>query len=345
MDRDLERHLETILTSLSPRWQGISVKELTNISAGWESDMYTFVVVHGPESAPTSDKLVLRIYPGDDAATKSLHEYRSIKHLHECGFPVPQVYFHDSGGASIGRPCVIMEWIEGQNMWHLLDSGKKTEQEALLGLFCKLLVRLHNLDWRPSVAEEEWDEYEKPYHFMDAWFNRASRFLKQYPTVNLQPVIEWLEERREALPCQRPSLIHGDFHPANIMVKADGSTVVIDWTGFAVTDFRFDLAWTLMLTFSYSGHSVRDTILTEYERLIGAKVANIEVFEVLASARRLFDVCVSLSEGAQKLGMRPEAIEAMASQMGATRRVYELMSNRTGLVLPDVERILNQGNN
>jgi hypothetical protein len=121
--------------------------------------------------------------------------------------------------------------------------------------------------------------------------------------------------------------------------------VVIDWTGFAVTDFRFDLAWTLLLTFSYSGRSMRDTILSEYERLIVAKVANIELFEVFASTRRIFDVCVSLSEGAQKLGMRPEAIEAMTSQMGATRRVYELLSNRTGLVLPDVERILSQGHN
>jgi hypothetical protein len=53
---------------------------------------------------------------------------------------------------------------------------------------------------------------------------------------------------------------------------------------------------------------------------------------------------MTLFRSADMLGLRPEAIEAMTRQMGATGRVYELLSNRTGLVPPDVERILNQGN-
>jgi aminoglycoside phosphotransferase (APT) family kinase protein len=152
--------------------------------------------------------------------------------------------------------------------------------------------------------------------------------------------VDWLQERRDLLPCPEPSVVHWDFHPSNILLRAGGSPVVIDWAGLQVTDARLDLAWTLLLTSAYAGAEWRDPILHEYERLAGAKVDQIELFEVLACARRLFDVTVSLSEGPERLGMRPEAVAMMRQQREPLQRVYDLLQARTGLRVEAVEAVL-----
>ena len=84
----------------------------------------------------------------------------------------------------------------------------------------------------------------------------------------------------------------------------------------------------------------RNRILQEYERLAGAKVEQIEWFEVLACVWRLRTVTVSLSEGAEKLGMRPDAVGMMKQQMGAIQQVYALLLERTGVRAAEVERLL-----
>ena len=65
-----------------------------------------------------------------------------------------------------------------------------------------------------------------------------------------------------------------------------------------------------------------------------------ETFELFACTRRLYDVATSLAQGAESRGMRPEAVEMMRKQMGATARVYELLAERTGIRLEGIERMI-----
>ncbi|NIV35286.1 MAG: hypothetical protein GWN58_39275 [Anaerolineae bacterium] len=82
--------------------------------------------------------------------------------------------------------------------------------------------------------------------------------------------------------------------------------------------------------------------MQEYERLAGIRVEQIAYFDVAACARRLFSVVVSLSEGPEKLGMRPGAATMMEQQMGAIKRVYDLLQERTGIKVSEVDRLLAQ---
>lgn len=59
------------------------VTELTNISAGWESDMYSFAVESRLAGAHQREELILRIYPGEDAHAKSARENRGMSLLHQ----------------------------------------------------------------------------------------------------------------------------------------------------------------------------------------------------------------------------------------------------------------------
>jgi Ser/Thr protein kinase RdoA (MazF antagonist) len=152
--------------------------------------------------------------------------------------------------------------------------------------------------------------------------------------------MDWLIARRDTVPCLRPSPIHWDFHPGNILLGDDGSAKVIDWTQLAISDARFDLAWTLLLIGAYEGSRWREPILREYERLAGAKVEGLEYFDVYACLKRLFSIIISVKEGAEKLGMRPGAEATMKQQAGAIRRTRDLLLERSGIIVPEVEELL-----
>jgi len=46
-----------------------------------------------------------------------------------------------------------------------------------------------------------------------------------------------------------------------------------------------------------------------------------------------------LSEGVEKLGLRPDAMPMMQQQMGAIQQVYALLLERTGIGVTEVERL------
>ena len=333
--------VEEYLKTAYPDRQEIQVVNLTSITSGWENEMYAFGLQYGPSAKRHQEGLVLRIYPGDDAHKKSLHEFESIRKLAQAGYSVPHVHLLERDSSPFGRPFVIMERIDGQEMLSVLMEASRTKQRELITLFCDLFVRLHSLDWRPFVDDPSQFESGDPYLFIDQWLDRAKYEINRFSKAELLPVATWLEKRRDTVPCPHPSVVHFDFHPNNILLRDDGSAVVIDWPGLNVTDARFDLGWTLLLTYAYLGKGWRERILREYERLAGGSVEQVEFFEVFACVRRIFDVTVSLSEGAEKLGMRPGAVENIRQQMDALANVYELLVDLTGIRIEELEGMVN----
>ena len=138
----------------------------------------------------------------------------------------------------------------------------------------------------------------------------------------------------------RLSVLHWDFHPFNILLRTDDTPAVIDWGNIQVSDSRFDLAWSLLLTSTYGDPSARDRLLTGYERAAGEKIEQIEFFDAAASIRRLGSILLSLSEGSEKMGMRSGAEEMMLARPEHIRSVYALLVGRTGIRIPEAERLL-----
>jgi hypothetical protein len=77
-----------------------------------------------------------------------------------------------------------------------------------------------------------------------------------------------------------------------------------------------------------------------YERTEGNKVENIEYFEVVAATRRLGSIYLSLGEGAEKLGMRPEAASIMRQQATHIKAVVKVLSERTGIRISIFDELL-----
>lgn len=339
MTDDIQDRLQACCDRVFPRRVALQVRDVADITAGWESELYSFTLEHGPGGQRQSENLILRLYPGDGTETKSAHEFHSLKRLHKAGYPVPRAYVLERENSRFGKPFVMMERIEGQVMLALLSASTGEDQERLLAQFCGLFVQLHRLDWR-RVAETSDVPSGDPYVYVDRWLRAARANLARFPETGLLPALEWLEKQRDQFPCPKPSPVHQDFHPSNVIVRANGTAVVIDWTGFDISDSRFDLGWTLMLVDAYAGAELRNRILQGYERRAGAPVEQIEAFVVFACLRRLLDLSVSISVGAGRRGMRPEALEMMKQDSEAHKRVYDFLLERTGIRMAEVERLL-----
>lgn len=323
-----------------PSRKNMRIIDLTRISDGWENDVYSFTVEYEEATEQNREDLILRIYPGDDAVEKSAKEFNAMKQLHEIGYPVPRVYVLEQDVSYFGKPFVVMEKINGRLMGDIIVESPKEKQQELLTLFCKMFVELHNLDWRPFVPDPSL--YTK--RNLDTIINQKllhwHEYVHSFQKNEFDPVFSWLKDRISNIRWERLSVIHWDYHPWNILMRDDGAALVIDWTSTEVLDFRFDLAWTILLMSTHWHPEAPDVILNEYERIAGFRIEHIDIFEVAACLRRLFSISVSFSHGAEKMGMRPGAETMMKQHAVALKSVYAFMVDRTGITIPEIEKLL-----
>ena len=300
------------------------------LARGWESDIYAFRL----EAWDRTEDLVLRAYSGQGAEDKCAREGAVMRWVGGLGYPVPAIVAAETSTAFLGSPFILMERIEGEPLGPVMGKAPLTEKRRLIQLFCQMLVDLHALHWRPLLPELEGRLAPGS---LERWLRRSQAWMHKLGWEASGPVLDWLWEHKGDAGAERLALIHGDYHPINVLYRADGAAFVIDWTQAEVNDFRLDLAWALLLMGTYDGWGIHEAVLREYERLAEVRVEAIEYFEVAAAARRLFSILASLSAGAEALGMRAGAEAHMRSNLRHLESVYTLLCYRTGLVLPEVE--------
>jgi len=323
---------------LFPNHEDLSISGFEDITAGWEAELYSFVVEHEEEGRRVGEERVIRLYLGSLASQKASSEFKVISRLFEAGYPVPEVFHLETDASALGGPFIVMERVRGRNMSEAFVGASEEEARALMEMFTRIWVDLHNLDG----AELFPDEFPRgdTQDYLDDLFKLAKLRIEEAGVGWLQPVIDWIEENRAAITPEGLCIIHWDFHTENVMLREDGSPVVLDWTAAMPGDYRSDFAWTMLLMSTFNDPALRDTILHAYEEISGKEVKDIEFFEVLAIGRRLMDVSVSFAVGAEKLGMRAGAVEMMSRSSDHLHRVYELLNERTGLRLTEFEEIL-----
>ncbi len=336
--------LQSYIATAYPERFTLRVTDLVSKNSGWESDVYSFTVTWGPPSQRIREELILRIYPGNDAYEKSQKEYNALALLRSVDYPVPRIDKLERDASPFGKPFLIMERISGRPMWHMMFHSAPWTRKKLMRLFCGLFVRLHTTDWRSHVPDplkyEPGGDTSLVGRQLGLWESYIEPMLDKIGgfTTNW----EWLLAHQDNVVSRRASLVHWDFHPENMLLKKDGTAVVIDWTGFDLSDYRFDLAWTLLLISSNEHPRWRIPLLREYEHLAGHVVEDLEFFDVAACVRRLLSVILSVNYGAEQLGMRPGAENIMRRQAPSMARVYDLLLQRTGLPIPEVETFLKE---
>lgn len=308
---------------------------------GWESEIYAFTLTCGEAEQRHSEQRVLRLLTGgklEDAA----REYRIMELLGKAGFPVPEVYALGNEKHGFGYPFIIMQCIKGDSFADRFLNSLTHDSFPLLE-FISLFHQLHTLNWRPYVANpNSYEHPNDPYHHFDRVLTQYDNYISQGGLSAFDPVMAWLKDQRHRTASPRSSIVHLDFHQNNILQDLQGNLYVIDWTSAEISDYRFDLAWTLTLALAYRGPVGRQLILEAYERILEQPVPELDVFEVAAILRRIGSVLISIHAGAQALGMRPEAIKAMRSEAEPLTRLYTHLCQLIGHEQPDILALITQ---
>jgi aminoglycoside phosphotransferase (APT) family kinase protein len=321
-----------------PKWKRVAVRDTTDLTSGWETEIYGFTLEYREPNRSVSRRLVARLYPGRYAVEKAEHEFGVIGRLGEAEYPVPAVHDIETDLEVLGMPFITMDWIEGHSM---MDDFLGTPIEELgphLETFTSLFVDLHRVD--PARVFPESPCFEDTSDYLDLALERTRRGLEERGPPWLGPVLDWLEEGKHEVSPGRFSVLHRDFHPGNIMVRPDGSHAVIDWGASSFGDFREDLMWTVLLVSAFWGRPLGEAILEAYQRVAGEEVRDAGIFEVAAIYRRIQDTSISFMRGAEEAGMRAGAVEQMRESIAHLHSVHGFLEERTGIRLHEFDELL-----
>jgi aminoglycoside phosphotransferase (APT) family kinase protein len=117
---------------------------------------------------------------------------------------------------------------------------------------------------------------------------------EKYP--GLEDLVKWLIENRPPEP-EKNVIVHGDFHPMNLLVKDGKVSTILDWSGFMVGDPMYDLGWTKALLLATAKHETPPEVLDRfievymesYESISPIDYEKLDYYVVYRLVRALFE--------------------------------------------------------
>ncbi|MBN2334565.1 phosphotransferase [Candidatus Bathyarchaeota archaeon] len=333
MAPNLEQQLTDYLQTLYSDQADLAITEMGEINMGWETELHTLKVRSTRQGETVDKDMVLRVFSGGSAQRKSRKEYMVMRRLREEGYPVPEVYDHDTGKA-IGKSFILMERVIGDTLDQRYMEDAAAPEEGVR-LLMQLFVELHRLDASPFRDIPGMGGADDSVDSSLRWY----RELAEDEAKWILPVVEWLEGRSPGVDPAAPSVLHMDYHGMNVMLWGDGTPTVIDWSAAKIGDYREDLAWSLLLYTTFGGDAYRPMILNQYQRISGRETKDIRFFEVLAALRRVTDLALTV-KGSGGAGLKPGAAELMRTHIEHYRRVHDFLEARTGLRLAEFDSLI-----
>ena len=305
-----------------------------DITVGWETQIVAFTL-EVPEEEPL--ELIVRIYSVNNGGWKAKWEFNVMRRLAAAGYPVPMVYTYEADIKTLGSPFLIMERISGGTLWNVFFSSTKEQYGKVLSLNTRLMANLHDIPVSKVIPRVS---LMKTKHRVLGRISEEQKELLEHGFGAFMPLSEWLNDKAQRIVESPLCIIHKDFHPRNILLREDGSPVVIDWAGCTVGDFREDLCWTGLLAGTFIDESLRQEVYNSYAEYSARELLDLPYFEAFAGLRRLADVAITLKVGTSARGMRPEAITEMKNNRPHYSRVIARVEAVTSLDLAEVGRLI-----
>ena len=340
---------ETLAAALS-LYLGVDVCDLRVLASGWETTLYEFALRSRSGLLPSVEAgtpLVLRLYPSIEAADKGAREYRTIRHLASTGYPVPQPYLFEPGGAAIGAPFLVMERLGGGPLFAIgsFPQAFKTFSMGFLG-FVRAQARLHRMALTPPALEalrtpaaanqpqvagmaqdstKDTAQDDAAARLLELVLKTIAERVERGPLPGLAAALERLRRRAPEFKDAPPSFLHLDYHPQNVMVQGLRVTGVIDWANAAIGDRHFDAATTAVILSTsamehprwmrdnVAGNNLRRTFNALYLALYHAsapmELRRLHYYQGLAGTLRLSTLGMMRVRGPRSVGFSPDAID------------------------------------
>lgn len=327
----VSKAIQTYYQDVHPEYEDIRVSDLAQVAEGMECEIYSFKLCFSRSGQPKEMDRILRIYqvPAQDMgwlSRRHKREYLGLRWLQKRRYPVPAHVELVEDLRYLGKPFLIMQRFAGTSIGETYRHMSPPERVHILRRFCGLYSDLHSLPYKDFAGGH--------YRSIGEEIEELANLSLELEQHGFTPGWEWLMKRRPST--TSPAIVHGDFHPENVLVSPGGDLCVIDWTQVRVTDYRFDLGWTLLLG---DAAGLRETLLRGYEEARQATVPNIAYFEAASALKRLLIFALILQYGPGIVGLRPGADRKIVESMaGHVHALYSKWSTITGCHLEGINQ-------
>ena len=220
------------------------------------------------------------IFGNYDRGEKARREFRTLQLLKDHGSPVPEPLYLDDDGTLLGSPGIVTRYVPGRLIMSQPYPAEWTE------ILAKTLAGIHTIPI---------DVTNTPF-LLDAnrealWFLESKDSIPGHMSAYPKGMAVW-EAMLEYLPKLikvKPSLVHIDYWPGNILWNNGTISAVVDWEEAAQGDPNIDVAYCRMDMFLTGMGESADMFLKTYEKAMHKPTANLGFWELAAAVRPMFN--------------------------------------------------------
>ena len=320
---------------LSARFPEVIVSNFESLVDGFESEIYTF---HMQFLSSEQNDYILRLFTGEGTTDKLIREATGLSLLQKAGYPVPGLFLQEPNASILGKPFEIIEKLDGQPLWPTLATANPDQEKRLLSRFGALLSQLHKLDWHsftPNAAVLE----NEPLSVLETVISQYRSLYTKYRLKGFLEVVDWLDTHKHEITV-RLAIVHQDFHANNVLLCSNDQLYVIDWTQFAISDFRIDLCWTVLIMGDLGNPEWGRQILNAYVAEMNSSLDQLEYFNAIVYMKLLASTVIAVTFSPEEVGLRSDAIALTEEQLAVYKQLARRLRSITGVSIDGLTSVL-----
>lgn len=242
---DLDQRLLEVLRAATKTPEVALDGETRRLTGGFWAELLAFRLLDAPDG--WGGDLVARLMPDPGIAAK---ESAIQAEVAAQGFPTPAVHLAGGPDDGLGRAFMIMDLAEGAPMLDGLGgagaiAALPTLARRLPSALGESMAALHRLDAAPVRARLAALDGTGPAVKLGDYLARLHASAASLDRPDLVAAARWLEANP---PPSEPAVIcHGDLHPFNLLIDAEGTVTVLDWSASLLAPAAYDVAFTSLL--------------------------------------------------------------------------------------------------
>jgi aminoglycoside phosphotransferase (APT) family kinase protein len=230
-------------------------------------------------------RLVLRRYHdakrlANDPWYVPAHEGLALKLLESTLVPAPHLYATDFDRVVSDVPALLESWLPGDPEWHPDDVDRYLARAA------EVLVAIHAVRVPPKTRLPAYAPYSERKRLVSPSFSTHPGMWERVATI--------LDSRA---PVHKPTFIHRDYHPGNVLWDGAQVTGVVDWATAAWGPPGIDLARMRQNLAAHLGENTADRFAAAYVAAGGDPSARDPYWDLLDATDSLLDLKSAIGPG------------------------------------------------
>ncbi|CAH0265967.1 Stress response kinase A [Peribacillus sp. Bi96] len=227
------------------------------------------------QSTGQNTRLIVRQHGDNDLKRNpnvAADEHKLLRILKAAGLPVPTPYYFDQTCEFFSKPCVIIEFIDGNP-----EFTPSNLKEYIFQLATNL-AEIHRVDCS-NLDLSFLPKLEK---------NNAEMLNKVIldETLNLSLIRDLLISSMPLPSLNKEVILHGDYWPGNILWKEDKLVSIIDWEDSGLGDPLADLANSQLEILFHFGMQAMNDFTNQYKCMMPeVNFTNLSFWQLFAALR------------------------------------------------------------